>query len=144
VVRESENVQMVYVAVNTVIVEVVTAIVLWIKDVNLNLDNVMEIIINQLQKEIMKEDVVKELDHVKKASVAVNMVTVEVVIAIVLWIKDVNLNMVPAIIMKLKNLLQETILHLIFGDVVKVLVLVNKVIVAVPTVYAVKVMTTAV
>jgi len=135
---------MVYVAVNTVIVEVVTAIVLWIKDVNLNLDNVMEIIINQLQKEIMKEDVVKELDHVKKASVAVNMVTVEVVIAIVLWIKDVNLNMVPAIIMKLKNLLQETILHLIFGDVVKVLVLVNKVIVAVPTVYAVKVMTTAV
>jgi len=123
VVKVLDLVKMGNVVVNMVGVEKQISIVISKKVVNLNLENVIQQLLKQQLKLLMKhllENVVKVLDLAKMGNVVVNMVGVEKQISIVISKKVVNLNLENVIQQLLKQQLKLLMKHLL-ENVVKVL-----------------------
>jgi len=123
VVKVLDLVKMGNVVVNMVGVEKQISIVISKKVVSLNLENVIQQLLKQQLKLLMKhllENVVKVLDLAKMGNVVVNMVGVEKQISIVISKKVVNLNLENVIQQLLKQQLKLLMKHLL-ENVVKVL-----------------------
>jgi len=123
VVKVLDLVKMGNVVVNMVGVEKQISIVISKKVVSLNLENVIQQLLKQQLKLLMKhllENVVKVLDLAKMGNVVVNMVGVEKQISIVISKKVVSLNLENVIQQLLKQQLKLLMKHLL-ENVVKVL-----------------------
>ena len=97
VVKKMENVHLVNVVVNMVGVVKLMIIVLLQKDVNLNSENVMKILVplpHPLLLPHQMVNVVKRMENVHLAIVVVSMVGVVKLMTIVLFLRDVNLHLV--------------------------------------------------
>jgi len=126
VVKVLDLVKMGNVVVNMVGVEKQISIVISKKVVNLNLENVIQQLLKQQLKLLMKhllENVVKVLDLAKMGNVVVNMVGVEKQISIVISKKVVSLNLENVIQQLLRlqlKLLKKHLLENVVKDIVHV------------------------